>query len=133
MTNSNKTCSNTRYLYIVIPFLLFLGYIYWWLTRPTEKRMSSIEIETPTPTGAPLPTKPDDLTKIKGIGPKISEAFYSRGIRLYSQIALMSEADLREFLSDAGVRIANTSTWPEQARLAALAKWEQLEELQDSI
>ena len=130
MTNSNETSSDVKYMYILATFFIFLGYIYWWLTRPTEKRMSSIEIETPSPTNAPTTIKQDDLTKIKGIGPKIAEAFYSKGIRQYSQIALMSEADLRKFLSKAGIRISNPSTWPQQAGLAALGKWEQLEELQ---
>ncbi|MEA2009022.1 MAG: hypothetical protein U9O54_07860 [Chloroflexota bacterium] len=133
MTNSNKTSQRTWLYVILISVVSLLAYLYWWLTQPTEKRLSSLEMETPSPTGSPPPTTPDDLTKIKGIGPKISEAFHSQGIRLYSQIALMSEADLREFLSEAGMRLANPVTWPEQARLAALGEWERLGELQSAI
>ncbi|RLD05883.1 MAG: hypothetical protein DRI56_08805 [Chloroflexota bacterium] len=133
MTNSNKTSQKTRFLFVIVPILLGLAYLYWWLTQPAEKRLSSLEMETPSPTKVPPPAVPDDLTKIKGIGPKISEALYSQGICFYSQIALMSETDLREFLSEAGMRLAKYSTWPKQARLAALGEWERLGELQAAI
>ncbi|MBS1249059.1 MAG: 50S ribosomal protein L21 [Chloroflexi bacterium] len=129
-------CEKTQwswFLFIVLPILFFLGYLYWWLMQPSEKRLASIEMETPSPTKAPSATKRNDLTKIKGIGPITSQALYAQGIRLYYQIALMSEDELRGSLSKAGIRLANLSTWPQQARLAALEKWEELEELQKSI
>jgi len=132
-TRSNKTSQTVRLLLVIAPVLFILGYLYWWLTRPAEKRLDSVEIEIPPPTRVPLITKHDDLKKIKGIGPIISEVLRSQRIFFFHQIALISEDDLRECVSGAGIRLTNLSTWSEQARLAALEEWEKLRELQASI
>ncbi len=40
------------------------------------------------------PDAPDDLKKIKGIGPKMEALLNERGVYLYSQLAAFTEADL---------------------------------------
>jgi large subunit ribosomal protein L27 len=77
----------------------------------------------------------DDLKKIEGIGPKISEIFNEAGINTYAELAAASEDKLKEILTDAGSRYAskNPSTWPQQAKLAADGKWDELKELQDKL
>ena len=75
----------------------------------------------------------DDLKKIEGIGPKISGVLGEKGILTFSQLAKKTQVELKTILVDAKIRIANPTTWPEQASLAADEKWEELEKLQDEL
>ena len=88
---------------------------------------------------APAPTapsgKPDDLRKIEGIGPKISEHLVAGGIPTFQALADANIDDIKAILDAAGprYRIANPVTWAQQAGLAAAGKWDELESLQDRI
>ena len=73
-----------------------------------------------------------DFTKIEGVGPKISGLLKDSGIKTYDQLANTSVDDLQQVLSDAGLRFANPASWPEQAKFAANADWDGLEEYQQS-
>jgi len=77
--------------------------------------------------------EPDDLKKIEGIGPKISSVLIDNGILTFAQLAKHTEAELKAVLDEAKIRIANPSTWAEQAMLAADENWEGLEKLQDEL
>ncbi|QBA63278.1 30S ribosomal protein S2 [Muriicola soli] len=76
----------------------------------------------------------DDLTKVEGIGPKISEVFNKAGINSFAELAEKSEEDLKTILADAGARYAskNPASWPKQAKMAADGKWDELKEWQDN-
>jgi predicted flap endonuclease-1-like 5' DNA nuclease len=86
-----------------------------------------------SPTAAPEPPKPDDLTIIEGIGPKISALLQVAGIVTFAQLAATDVARLREIMLQANLRIADPTTWPEQAALAAVDKWDDLKALQGSL
>jgi large subunit ribosomal protein L20 len=73
-----------------------------------------------------------DLTKVEGIGPKISALLNEAGISSYADLAGKSEDDLRQILHDGGIG-ADPSTWPEQAELAAQDKWDALKDLQEKL
>ncbi|WP_372945646.1 30S ribosomal protein S2 [Muriicola sp.] len=95
------------------------------------------EIEEEVQKEAPKKTKKpvaDDLTKVEGIGPKISEVFKKAGIRTFADLADKTEDDLKTILSEAGSRYAskNPASWPKQAKMAAEGKWEELKEWQDN-
>ena len=77
----------------------------------------------------------DDLTKIEGIGPKISEILRKNGINSFQALALANPADIKAYLLEEGSRyqMHDPSSWPEQAKLAAEGNWEQLKELQDKL
>jgi large subunit ribosomal protein L27 len=79
--------------------------------------------------------KPDDLTKIEGIGPKIAELFHNEGIHLFSELANIPVERMREILDAAGprYRIHEPATWAQQANLAATGQWAELKELQDRL
>lgn len=79
--------------------------------------------------------KQDDLKKIEGIGPKISEKLIGAGIASYADLAKTEVSKLQEILEAAGSRYAshNPSTWPMQADLAAADKWDELKDLQGRI
>ena len=88
---------------------------------------------------APAPAapsgKPDDLKKIEGVGPKISELLIAGGIPTFQALADANIDDVKAILDAAGprYRIANPVTWAQQAGLAAAGKWDELEFLQDRI
>ena len=79
--------------------------------------------------------KPDDLKKIEGIGPKISELLAAAGIPTFEALSKSDFDTLRGILDAAGSRykIANPTTWPKQAKLAAEGKWDELKALQDRL
>ena len=85
---------------------------------------------------APAPVaKPDDLTKIEGIGPKISHLLNVDGIITFAQLAQTQISQLEHILTKAGprYRMADPATWPEQAALAAADKWDDLKALQNKL
>jgi predicted flap endonuclease-1-like 5' DNA nuclease len=76
-----------------------------------------------------------DIEIVEGIGPKIAELLRARGLGSFDALAQASPGTLRGILDDNGpaYRIADPSTWPEQARLAADGRWDELRSLQDSL
>ena len=77
----------------------------------------------------------NDLTIVEGIGPKINELFHNAGIKTFAQLAAATVPQMRKILDDGGsrFRIANPSTWAQQAALAAENKWTALKTLQDKL
>lgn len=76
----------------------------------------------------------DDLAIVEGIGPKISALLNENGIHTFRQLAAMTELALVEILAQAKLnRLAQPGTWPEQARLAAEGKWDELSALQHTL
>ncbi len=73
--------------------------------------------------------KYDDLTVIEGIGPAMQEILIEHGIHSYAKLATADPALLRDMLADLGLKYINPDSWPEQARMAAAGKWDQLEEV----
>jgi predicted flap endonuclease-1-like 5' DNA nuclease len=85
---------------------------------------------------APPPPAPEDLKVIEGIGPKISSVLQAAGITTFAQLAEASSGQLEQILKEADpnlLRLAKPATWPEQAKLAAEGKWEELDKLQDEL
>lgn len=76
----------------------------------------------------------DDLTKVEGIGPKISKIFQESGINTFANLADKTEAELSAILTEAGSKYAskNPASWPKQAKMAADGKWDDLKEWQDN-
>jgi len=79
--------------------------------------------------------KPDKLTKVEGIGPKIAEKLNAAGILSFKDLAGASLEKLQGVLDEAGsrYRMHDPGTWAEQAALAADGKWDELEALQDKL
>ncbi|MCO5186022.1 MAG: helix-hairpin-helix domain-containing protein [Anaerolineae bacterium] len=65
----------------------------------------------------PTAAQPDDLTQIRGIGPKTATLLIDAGIKTYGQLAAADTAQLRDILDQAGTRYRsiNPDGWPEQA------------------
>jgi predicted flap endonuclease-1-like 5' DNA nuclease len=77
----------------------------------------------------------DNLKKVEGIGPKIEGLLNADGIWTWAQLAASPVPTLQGVLKAAGerYRIHDPTTWPDQSRLAAEGRWEELQELQDLL
>jgi len=77
----------------------------------------------------------DDLKTIEGIGPKIEELLHTNGIKTWRALAETAVTTIQEILTEAGSRfsLADPTTWPKQAEMAADGKWDELQEYQDFL
>lgn len=119
--------------------------------EPAPAPASSVEASATSPVTAAVPESdhalssasaimgqaitPNDLTLIEGIGPKISELLTAAGISTWETLAEADPGHLQTILAAAGPAFAihHPGTWPEQARLAADAKWFQLRALKEKL
>ena len=77
----------------------------------------------PAPAPAPAPVAADDLSRIKGIGPKLVTLLGELGVTSFAQIAAWEAADVAHIDGQLG-RFAGRITrdqWIEQAKLLAAA------------
>lgn len=94
--------------------------------RPTpialaETRDTVPAMADPAPVSPPAPAGADDLTRIKGVGPKLVAQLHALGVTGFAQIANWSEADIDAIDAQLGRfegRIRRDS-WVEQARYLA--------------
>ena len=77
----------------------------------------------------------DNLLKIEGIGKKTVEVLNSAGLTSFAQLAAMEAAEIKATLVAAGKTFNrfDTTTWPAQARMAALGQWDELKAWQDEL
>jgi predicted flap endonuclease-1-like 5' DNA nuclease len=103
-----------------------------WVRLQTLKQQLTGGVRRPAPEEAP---PPDDLTMIEGIGPKIQELLYQNDIHTYAELADSDIAWLQGILVGGGsaFRMADPSSWPRQARLAAARDWERLQRLKEQL
>jgi large subunit ribosomal protein L21 len=93
--------------------------------RPDEERKAETKPEKQV--------EADDLTKIEGIGPKVSKTLIAAGIATFEDLANAKVEDIQKILTDAGLRMMDATTWPQQAKLAADGDWDALKKLQDNL
>ena len=76
-------------------------------------------IEVPTVVDAPVAVDGDDLTRIKGLGPKLSRLLGEIGVTRFDQIAAWTEADLAAIDARLGAFAGRPArdAWVEQAQL----------------
>ena len=73
---------------------------------------------------------PDDLTKIKFIGPTTQSSLYGAGVKTYSQlIAAFDAGELQKFSTS----LNKVNTWKKQATFAMNGQWEELKNYKDSL
>jgi predicted flap endonuclease-1-like 5' DNA nuclease len=91
--------------------------------------------QEPSQPAASQATERSDLKRVEGIGPKIEGLLNDAGIYRFRQLAEADVEDLKVILEQAGERyqLADPGTWPQQARLAAEGKWDELTALQDEL
>ena len=112
--------------------------------KPAKKAKTAAKAKEAPKKAAPVAKKAapvakkaaaNNLTKIEGIGPKLSSVLMEAGVDSYATLSKTDVEKLREILVSAGSRykMFDPSTWPEQAALAAAEKWDDLKTLQDSL
>ena len=77
----------------------------------------------------------DDLTIVEGIGPKIAEALNAAGITKWTQLASHSAEQIATLLAntDGSFGVADPTTWPQQAQMAADGLFDELKAWQDKL
>jgi len=102
--------------------------------RPDEDRTLAPHASAGEPEAkAEKAVEADNLVKIEGIGPKVAKALNEAGILTFEDLANAKVEDIQKILTDAGLRMMDATTWPEQARLAADGDWDALQALQDKL
>ncbi len=129
------------WLLLIILIILLILLLWWLFSRDRSETPPPIEHAPETPpvpesraeTMPAAPATPDDLKIIEGIGPKIEKMLNVAGISTFAALASTEVSRLAAILSAANLRIADPTTWPEQARLAAGGKMEELQAYQDQL
>jgi predicted flap endonuclease-1-like 5' DNA nuclease len=112
-----------------------------------NKRAQALEAELRTLRAAPVLDKQaataagftvrgdDDLEVIEGIGPKIAELLHKAGVMTFAQLAAMTGEQIQPILDAAGpnYKLADPTTWPDQADLCARNRWTALKAMQDGL
>jgi predicted flap endonuclease-1-like 5' DNA nuclease len=106
-----------------------VGATWWWMSRMTrfvaphlaaptaaapleviaEPVTSIVEtpLEAPAAVAEPLWTQPDELTLLRGVGPRVADALVARGVTTFAQLAAWTEEELAAF--DAELKLLGRS------------------------
>lgn len=102
--------------------------------RPPAPRVAAAVGGAQTMAAAAAVLEADDLTRIEGIGRKMSSALMAAGISTFDQLAQADEAALRAAIEAAGMRFApSMASWREQAAYAARGDWDGLAAYQATL
>lgn len=116
---------------LIIILLIIILVVLWFVFRNNQQSAHESTVTTQAPS---VSSAADDLKKIEGIGPKIAGVLTTAGINTFAQLAKADTAALRTILDEAGIEaLADPTTWPEQASLAAAGNTEALKKLQDEL
>jgi hypothetical protein len=118
---------------ILMPFVYIAGAI---------AGMLLIQEAAPAPGAAATPealknigkVRPDDLTRIAGITPEVSNALNAANIKTYVTLGKTKPETLKKILVKVGGDLANIdpSGWPRQARLADKGRWDEMEPVDEN-
>lgn len=118
-------------LWVALAFFLLIVLVGWWVSnrnkgeQPETRQVAHEE---------PVEEKPaDDLTKLEGIGPKVSKILNEAGITSFADLAAADDAEVDKVLDAAGLQMMDSAGWIEQAKLAAKGDMEGLAKLQDEL
>ena len=119
---------------LIVLAVLAIFALAWYFVSRGRIEPSAIEMQEPEIEDTDRP--PDDLTRIEGIGPRIAGVLGDAGIRTFAQLSRTEIDWISSILEQADprlLRLADPTTWPEQARLAAAGDTEALNRLQDEL
>lgn len=86
-----------------------------WIARAASTRMQPLDIEV----GPTTATYQDDLTRVRGIGPRYAALLDEAGIRSYDDLAAISPDQLRDIIKPSAMQQINFDSWASQARALA--------------
>ena len=83
---------------------------------PEPEKMTAEVADSPPAEPLAVEARPDNLKRVKGIGPKIEKLLNNNGITTFAKLAETQADWLQNLLVEAGwENIADPTTWPEQA------------------
>tara|TARA_R110002072_G_scaffold151503_6_gene300926 strand:+ start:20684 stop:21379 length:696 start_codon:yes stop_codon:yes gene_type:complete len=109
------------------------------VTPKTEKKEAVkkevVKEAAPKATKKAPAKKGDKLSLIEGVGPKAAEALTEAGLETFAKIAKSNPEAIKAILdaSPNKVQHLDPGTWPQQAKLAAEGKMDELKKLQDEL
>ena len=132
---------------LIIAVLLFAAFLWWlwWSRRGEEKALPAVEpkpvppvqaaevIEAPTKVAEVVPSEPDDLEIIEGIGPRVAKVLNTAGILSFDDLAHANPEKVAETLKAAKLTMMDPAGWIEQAKLAAKGDMDGLKKMQDEM
>ena len=137
--------------YWLLLILVVVILVLWWALSRNAKATQAPTHEEETPKEKEIPAvmpskeavmevpaqmadiSPDDLEIIEGIGPKIAAVLKQAGISTFAQLAKEEPAHIKQILETAGLRLADPTSWPGQAKLAAEGDQAGLKVLQEQL
>ena len=123
----------TGFLIVLVIVLGVWGLFSWYAKQPLEYPFEPHSVEVHEILEEASAVVHDELEMIEGIGPKIASIFQEAGITSFTQLAEMEVMHLEQILKEADIRLGDPTTWPEQAKLAALGDWNGLKALQSTL
>jgi len=98
-----------------------------------KEEVAEAKEEAPAKKAEKADGKPDDLKKIEGVGPKISELLAAGGYETFAKLADAPVDSIKAILTEAGSRyqMHDPTSWPTQAKMAADGEWDKLKEWRD--
>ena len=92
----------------------------------TPQRMESVAVPSAS-------AQPDNLVILEGIGPKVNTLLQAQGIKTFAQLSATEVSRLKSILEANGLQFMDPSSWPQQAKLAAEGKMDELQMLMGSL
>jgi predicted flap endonuclease-1-like 5' DNA nuclease len=143
MSSLQEAADKIGWYWYLLLVVVVLAAIIWWMmqqSRKQSKQQSQKPEKEPQKqevSRVPEPSKSeeaeDDLTRIEGIGPKVSRILKDAGIISFDSLAEADAAEVKNVLNEAGLQMMNPEGWIEQAQLAANEDWDGLQKLQDEL
>lgn len=125
------------WFWLILIVVIVAIFLWLWLSgkkEPTETPVvAKKEIVEPVEAQIAPPSQVDDLKIIEGIGPKINMVLHEAGIATFADLAQADVEQLKKILLDANLRLADPTSWSQQAALARDGKMDELKALQDSL
>ena len=92
--------------------------------KHNEKAMAGKPRAAAAATATAVAAKPDDLTQINGIGPRIQSILNEGGISTYAELEHANSGDLRSIIAVGGaLPPSSLDSWPTQASYASRGDW----------
>lgn len=117
------------WMLIVALVFFFLMIIVGWLVSRNKQPEAEVQHESHSHESHAA----DDLTKLEGIGSKVSKVLSEAGISTFEKLAHAEVAAVQKVLDAAGMQMMNPEGWIDQAKLAAKGDWAGLEKLQSEL
>ncbi|MBT3336390.1 MAG: hypothetical protein HN855_12610 [Anaerolineae bacterium] len=120
LSESTNEPDLTWLLWLVLAIFVVIVVVGWLTSKKTDAP-------------AEADAAPDDLTKLEGVGPKVSGVLAAAGYTTFAKLVSADADAVSAVLKEAGLQMMDPAGWIEQADLAAKGDMEALEKLQDEL